>query len=532
MIARPFQCDPSKLQQLVQDTLPESEQQTLSQHLDSCAECRAQLERLDERESWLLDTRDALDSRNYAEETSGFSLSGLAAEGLRKVSGDATTGIAGSGEAPNILVQQQWLQSMLEPAQPTDDSFGARPLGQLDGLEVRSVIGQGGMGVVARGYDAALQRDVAIKLLSPMLAGCGAARGRFFREAQAAAAIVHPNIVPIFSISNGSAASPSHDSQLLSSTGAASGNRDCVPYITMPLITGGNLQQLLDQHGPLPLNRVLSIGHQVAEGLAAAHEQGIVHRDIKPANLMLDGGGFRVMITDFGLARALDDSTLTGSGMLAGTPQYMSPEQAQGQSLDHRSDLYSLGAVLYALATGRPPITGTSTMQIVHQIGKAKPKPVTEINESYPKWFERLLDMLLQPERTSRLSSAEEAANLLRKALAHARSPHSVELPRELQPTWSSTVKLQFAATSALVATGIAAAAFTWGVYWGDAQESRQSNETNQTTSTAATAPASQAVDAEFLDSPDGAWRPEQLESSLSIVELELQQLATEINRD
>ncbi|HBE70001.1 MAG TPA: serine/threonine protein kinase [Planctomycetaceae bacterium] len=529
MIARPCQCDPSKIEQLVRDTLPESEHQTLAEQLSTCPACRERLEQIEAQESWLADTRDALDSRNYAEETSGFSLSGLAAEGLRKVSGDGNINAPGSVDAPNVLVQQQWLQSMLEPANTAEDSFGSRPLGQLDGLEVRSVIGQGGMGVVARGYDAALQRDVAIKLLSPMLAGCGAARGRFFREAQAAAAIVHPNIVPIFSISDGSATSTIHEPQVVAGTATRGSKRDCVPYITMPLITGGNLQQLLDQHGPLPIDRVLSIGHQVAEGLAAAHEQGIVHRDIKPANLMLDGGGFRVMITDFGLARALDDSTLTGSGMLAGTPQYMSPEQAQGQSIDHRSDLYSLGAVLYALATGRPPATGDSTMQIVHQIGKTKPKPVTEINEAYPKWFERLLDMLLQPERSNRLGSADEAATLLRKALAHARSPHRVELPRELQPTLSSTTKLQLAATASLIAAVIAAAAFTWGVHWGETQKTQQSSDTSQTT--LSTGVGQTGAD-DFLNSPDGAWQPQELEGSLSIVELQLQQLTSEISQD
>ncbi len=274
-------------------------------------------------------------------------------------------------------------------------------------MAVESVVGQGGMGVVLKARDRSLQRFLAIKLLSPMLAGSGAARQRFFREARAAAAIVHPNIVPIYAVSA----------------------ERSLPYLVMPYIGGGNLQHVLDTHGPLPLERSLSIGLQVAEGLAAAHQQGIVHRDIKPGNLMLDEGGFRIMITDFGLARALDDATLTGSGLLAGTPQYMSPEQARGTAIDHRSDIYSLGAVLYAMATGRPPVRGDSTLEILRRIGEEPPKSIVGINETYPVWYERLVQLLMAPHANQRPQSAEQVTELLRAALAHARSPHKTTLP-------------------------------------------------------------------------------------------------------
>ena len=123
----------------------------------------------------------------------------------------------------------------------------------------------------------------------------------------------------------------------------------------MEFIDGMSLQDKLDKQGPLGLKEILRIGMQIAEGLAAAHKQGLVHRDIKPANILLENGVERVKITDFGLARAVDDASVTQSGVVAGTPMYMSPEQAEGEPIDHRADLFSLGSVLYAMCTGRPP---------------------------------------------------------------------------------------------------------------------------------------------------------------------------------
>ena len=123
-----------------------------------------------------------------------------------------------------------------------------------------------------------------------------------------------------------------------------------LPYLVMPLVTGPSLQQRIDQHGPLDSKDVLRIGLQAAQGLAAAHAQGLVHRDVKPANILLEHGLERVLLTDFGLARAIDDASLTYSGVIAGTPQFMSPEQARGEAVDHRTDLFSLGSVLYTMS--------------------------------------------------------------------------------------------------------------------------------------------------------------------------------------
>src|SRR5262249_27776222 len=196
-------------------------------------------------------------------------------------------------------------------------------VGRLGRSEEEEVVGWAGMGLVLRACDEKLHRVAAVKVLDPVLASNGSARQRFVREARAAAAVSHDNIVAIYAVED---------------TGT-------VPYLVMQLIHGKTLQEKVDAVGPLPVPSILRIRLQIAEGLAAAHRQGLIHRDIKPANLLLENGVERVKITDFGLARAVDDASLTRSGFVAGTPLFMSPEQASGQRVDARSDLFSLGSV-------------------------------------------------------------------------------------------------------------------------------------------------------------------------------------------
>jgi serine/threonine-protein kinase len=200
---------------------------------------------------------------------------------------------------------------------------------------------------------------------------------------------------------------------------------------------------------------------QIAEALVAAHRFGLVHRDIKPANILLDDGGHRVLLSDFGLARTIDDASLTNSGMVAGTPQYMSPEQARGMSIDHRSDLYSLGAVLYAMATGRPPVRGDSTLAVLRRVGEDKPIPVYEINETMPLWLDRLIQLFLEKKVESRIANASDAVELLRSSLAHARAPVRNPLVKELQsPTRSSLPRR-------ILAVGVLAAMLVVGsIFW------------------------------------------------------------------
>ena len=167
-----------------------------------------------------------------------------------------------------------------------------------------------------------------------------------------------------------------------------------LPYLVMPYIAGRSLQERIDRDGPLGTEEVLRIGMQTALGLAAAHAQGLVHRDIKPSNILLENGVERVKITDFGLARAIDDASRSQSGVVAGTPQYMSPEQADGESVDHRSDLFSLGSVLYAMCAGHSPFRAKTTMGVLRRVCDEQPRPLVEINRDVPESLEALIRRL------------------------------------------------------------------------------------------------------------------------------------------
>jgi len=287
---------------------------------------------------------------------------------------------------------------------PTDK---AGLLGLFGPYEIQEQIGRGGMGIVLKGLDPDLNRVVAIKVLSPYLASNPVARRRFVREARAAAAVCHDHIVSVHSVSEA----------------------DGLPYLVMQYVAGESLQSRLDRVGPLELIDTVHIGLQTAAGLAAAHAQGLIHRDIKPSNLLLENGLSRVKITDFGLARMADDVKLTQNGVVAGTPEYMAPEQARAESVDHRSDLFSLGGVLYAMCTGMPPFQGSNAVAIIRQVSDLTPRPVREINAAVPAWLEALVTRLLAKAPADRFQSADEVAALLEGYLAHLRQPATVAAP-------------------------------------------------------------------------------------------------------
>jgi serine/threonine protein kinase len=274
-------------------------------------------------------------------------------------------------------------------------------VGQLGHYQIQDVIGQGGMGMVLKAFDEQLHRVVAIKVMAARLAANGTARKRFIREAQAAAAVSHDHVVAIHAIEE----------------------VDGLPFLVMHYVAGKSLQERIDRDGPLPLAEVLRIGMQVASGLAAAHAQGLVHRDIKPANILLENGVERVKITDFGLARAVDDVKLTQSGMIAGSPQYMSPEQAEGLPVDPRSDLFSLGSVLYAMCTGRPPFRATSTVAVLKQVSMDRPRPIQETNPEVPLGLVEIIAKLHAKDPAQRFQSAAEVAELLGRHLAELQQP-------------------------------------------------------------------------------------------------------------
>jgi serine/threonine protein kinase len=297
-------------------------------------------------------------------------------------------------------------QPTLEFLQP---STKPGSLGQLGHYEVLEVLGRGGFGIVVRAFDDQLQRVVAIKVMSSQLATTSPARKRFLREARASARVRHENVVQIHAVEEQS-----------------------LPYLVMEFIPGQTLQDRLDQTGPLEVSDVLRIGAQIARGLAAAHEQGLVHRDIKPANILLESGiGQKVKITDFGLARAADDASLSQSGVVAGTPLYMSPEQANGEPPDPRADLFSFGSVLYTMASGRPPFRAATTLAVLKRVADDTPRPIRQIIPEVPQWLCDIISTLHAKAPAQRYQSAAEVAALLERHLACLQEP-SVEAKPEI----------------------------------------------------------------------------------------------------
>jgi eukaryotic-like serine/threonine-protein kinase len=282
-------------------------------------------------------------------------------------------------------------------------------LGRIGRYEVERLIGAGGMGVVFKAFDTELNRPVAIKVLAPFLAGSGAARQRFAREARAAAAVVHEHVVAIHNVETDEES----------------------PFLVMPFVAGDSLQTRLDRDGALDVCEILRIGMQTASGLAAAHAQGLVHRDVKPSNILLEEGVERTLLTDFGLAQANDDASLTHTGYHPGTPQYMSPEQARGDTVDARSDLFSFGSVLYTMCTGRPPFRAETSYGILRRITDNEPRPLREINPSIPIWLEGIVQKLQAKSPADRFQTAADVAELLEECLAHVQQPTTVKLPAE-----------------------------------------------------------------------------------------------------
>jgi serine/threonine protein kinase len=271
-------------------------------------------------------------------------------------------------------------------------------LGRLDHYEVLEVVGRGGAGVVLKARDTRLQRVVAVKVLAPRLAACAATRARFVREAQAAAAVRDDHVVAIHAVR---------------ADGPA-------PYLVMEYVNGVTLERRIKQAGALALTEALRVAAQMARGLAAAHAQGLVHRDVKPANVLLENGVERVKLADFGLAGAASAGRTDGG--IAGTPAYMSPEQARGEPTDHRSDQFSLGSVLYAMCTGAPPFQGDTTAGVLKAVGEAAPRPVREVKPDVPEWLGAVIARLHARRPSDRFASAQEVADLLSARLAALQS--------------------------------------------------------------------------------------------------------------
>ncbi len=408
-------CPPiTDLERLLRGRLSEARTTALTEHIGGCHDCQQRLESLTAPAQGIAeDLRDF--TRNTPPSDSAY-WKALAAveENLRATAAlapadpasgspgsvDAASGNPGSGGPGGTEeLRLDFLQPCQEPGR----------IGKLGRFGILRVIGRGGMGVVLYAHDPHLDRDVAVKVIDPRLAGNEVARQRFCREARSAAAVTHENLVAVYQVDEDEASG--------------------LPYLVMQLVSGESLEQRLKRVGSLSVTEVARLGMQAAAGLAAAHAGGLIHRDIKPANILLESGTDRVKLTDFGLAYAAEDVKLTRSGFIAGSPLYMAPEQARGEAIDHRADLFSLGSVLYEAAVGHPPFEAKTPLAVLRRICDDTPPPLHRVNPAIPRWLSQTVERLLAKNPDDRYQSACEVAETFAAALAreHALSP--LDLP-------------------------------------------------------------------------------------------------------
>lgn len=410
--------DTQALQCLLLGRLPETDGELLYQHLEECDQC-VQFARTFDADDLLLDTVRAQAERPQAENAA---VAGLI-QTLRRLGLPRTE----AGPVPGPIDQVTWdadttppfgevgatspdLCDFLAPAQEPGE------VGRLGPYRVLNVLGSGGMGVVFRAVDPDLQRPVALKAMLPALAVGAAARRRFLREGRAAAALDHDHVVHIYQV----------------------GEDRGIPFIAMQLLQGESLEDRLQREPMLPAEEILRLGGEIAQGLAAAHAKGLVHRDIKPANVWLENVArdsgvepARVKLLDFGLARAVSDNAqLTQQGAIVGTPAFMAPEQANGAAVDARSDLFSLGCVLYRMATGQVPFQGCNTLTTLLAVASEQPRPPAELNSTVPPALSALIMRLLAKDAADRPASAREVIDALAEAQANPNGSSQTARPR------------------------------------------------------------------------------------------------------
>ncbi|MEX2092946.1 MAG: serine/threonine-protein kinase [Pirellulales bacterium] len=368
------QCDHLPLELLLSDGEGASAENELTDHVARCETCQSRLTALAADATWWNDARESLsDGAEFA------------------WTPDASWSSRITPDRPaNRDLRDSAVRKLLAP--PSHPEL----LGRLGRYDIERVIGAGGMGIVLKAHDSELNRPIAVKVLAAHLAHVGAARERFAREGRAAAAVVHEHVVAIYNVES--------DGEM--------------PFLVMQYVPGRSLQSRVDAEGPLAVEEILRIGMQAASGLAAAHAQGLVHRDVKPSNILLEETVERAVLTDFGLARTIDDASLTHTGVLAGTPHYMSPEQATGGAVDHRSDLFGLGAVLYFMATGHPPFRADGALAVLHRICREPHRPVWQTNNEIPDELSDLIDRLLEKKPNRRPASAAEVSAQLAAQLS------------------------------------------------------------------------------------------------------------------
>ncbi|MCI0380910.1 MAG: protein kinase [Gemmataceae bacterium] len=372
--------DASVFEQLAHGTLSPEDSEVVARHLEQCASCGERFG------AWGCDWLRALQGSAGRDVAITPPVEAM----MQRLEKWAVGRVETPTTAGDASEETSDPTSMLQPAR------GGGEIGWLGIYRVLKVLGRGGMGVVFLAEDSVLKRPVALKVLRGALAERPSARQRFLREAQAAAAIRHEHVVTIFQ----------------------AGEQAGVGYLAMELLQGESLEARLERENRIPISTAVDLGRQIAQGLAAAHELSLIHRDLKPANIFLvsDGvvSGGLVKLLDFGLARAAaDEAKLTKSGTVVGTPAYMAPEQAEGKPVDARSDLFSLGCVLYRMVVGVRPFRGDSTLQILRALAVEQPAPPQQLNPECPAALSELIMRLLSKDPAGRPASATAVAEQL-----------------------------------------------------------------------------------------------------------------------
>jgi tetratricopeptide (TPR) repeat protein len=368
------------LEQLLDGALPEEQVSGVRDHLAGCSRCQALVDQLSDDP-----------------------------EMRRRISASWTEAAPDEPALTRVLHQLRAIPPYETPhadttSEPVPPSLGflgppaqEGDLGTLGPYRILAELGRGGMGIVLLGYDSTLRRTVALKVLPPERAEARA-RARFVREAQAAAGIEHDYVVPVHAVANPA---------------------DGPPYLVMQYVEGPTLRQRIKAEGRLDPRQAARIAEQVAEGLAAAHRNGLIHRDIKPANIILDSAQGRAKITDFGLVRITSvPGGTTQEGSMLGTPEYMSPEQARAPArIDARTDVYSLGVTLFEALTGETPFRGVPQM-VLQQVLNDEPRSPRRLNDAIPHDLETICLKAMAKEASRRYQSAGDLAEDLRRFLA------------------------------------------------------------------------------------------------------------------
>ena len=283
--------------------------------------------------------------------------------------------------------------------------------------KVMRLLGIGGMGSVYRVHDLELDRDVALKLIRSDIAENASTLERFKREIQLSSRVTHRNVLRVYDL----------------------GEADGIKFLTMRYVEGEDLASVLKREGRLPIPRLLHIFRQICEGLGAAHEQGVIHRDLKPQNVMLDATD-NVFVMDFGLAKSLEQSGMTQDGAVVGTPYYMSPEQVKGEPIDRRSDIFSLGVILYEMASGELPYTGRTPYEVMIQRTQKPPRPVEHINPEIPPYLRKIIERCLSIDPALRYATTAEILQDVNNATFRPTMRYRIQRKRWLLPAVSAAV--------------------------------------------------------------------------------------------